>query len=79
MAGSREEHIVRLDVPVHNAPLVQVLQGEHHRGQVEDCLVLWETAVHPEERLEVAADHVLHHHEHVVGGLQAVEQGHAEF
>ena len=78
MARGGEQHVVWLDVPVHDAALVQVLQGEDHGGEVEDSLMLWETAIHAEEGLEVAANHVLHHHEHVVGRLQTIEEGNTE-
>ena len=78
MARGGEQHVVWLDVPVHDAALVQVLQGEDHGGEVEDSLVLWEAAIHAEEGLEVAANHVLHHHEHVVRRLQTIEEGNTE-
>ena len=78
MARGGEQHVVWLDVPVHDATLVQVLQGEDHGSEVEDSLVLWKAAIHAEEGLEVAANHVLHHHEHVVGRLQTIKEGNTE-
>jgi hypothetical protein len=78
VAGGGEQHVVRLDVPVDDAAAVQVLQGQHALGQVEHSLLLEEIIVDAEQGLEVATDHVFHHHEHIVGGLHAVEQRHAE-
>ena len=78
VAAVREEDVVGLEVAVDDVPLVEVLEGEGDLGDVEARHPLVEEAVDGEQRLEVAPDEVLHDEEHVVGGLEAVEEAHDE-
>lgn len=64
--------------PVHDVVVVQVVERERDLRHVEPRHLLVEEAVDGEQALEVAADQVFHHQEHVVHALQAVEQIHAE-
>ena len=61
-----------------NAPLVEILEGEDTLGEVEHGVTLLQEPVDGEQGLEVAPDHVLHHQEHVVYRLQAVQEPHHE-
>lgn len=61
MALFGEEHVVGFDVPVDYAVAVEVLEGEANFSDVERRHVFVEEAVHAEEALEVAPDHVVHH------------------
>ena len=73
-----EKHVVWLDVSVDNSSLVEIFQCQNTLSKVEDGVVLLQISVHRQERLEVPANHVLHHQEHVVDGLQTVEETHYE-
>ena len=61
-----------------NAPVVEILEGEDTLGEVEHGVTLLQEPVHGEQGLEVTPDHVLHHQEHVVHCLEAVEEPHHE-
>ena len=74
VAALAQQHVVGLDVAVDDAVLVQVVEGDCHLAQVEECHPLVEVVHLVEEGLEVAANHVLHDEEHVLARLQRVEE-----
>ena len=76
VAGPVEKDVLRLEVTVKDAALVQVLEDERHLGGVETRCVVGKAARPSQVREELAADDVLE--EHVEGGavLRDGEEGH---
>lgn len=72
MSVESDEHVVRFDVAVDEAHLVNALDGEHELGDVEARHRLGEDAEADEHTHEVAAGHVVHYEVQVLAVLKRV-------
>ena len=59
MSVAVEEYVLELDVPVDDAVLVELLEGEHDLADVDAHLVLGELLPLVEMREQLAAVHVI--------------------
>mmetsp|Transcript_11638 Transcript_11638/g.43384 ORF Transcript_11638/g.43384 Transcript_11638/m.43384 type:complete len:268 (+) Transcript_11638:1072-1875(+) len=73
VAAAAQQHVLRLEVPVHDAPLVAVLQSQQHLRGVEARGGLGEAASLPEVRVQVSVHGQLGHQVQVRGGLEGLE------
>jgi hypothetical protein len=62
-AASANEHVVRLDVPMDNAVVVQVVQGLHQLGSQRPDLVLSQLLVSLDDVVQLAVLELGHQHE----------------
>ena len=69
-----EKDVLRLEVTVKDAALVQVLEDERHLGGVETRCVVGKAARPSQVREELAADDVLHQQVEVEGVLEGAAQ-----
>ena len=74
MAHGVQHDVVGLQIPVHNASLVQVLEGELHLRHVHAREPLVEAFVVLDQSLQVAAAAVLEHQYEVGWRLESVVQ-----
>ena len=74
-----EKDVLRLEVTVKDAALVQVLEDERHLGGVETRCVVGKAARPSQVREELAADDVLEQQVEVVLALKSLEQIHNKF
>ena len=62
VASAVEQHIVRLDVAVHIAQLMQRMDGQHHLRHVEASHLLRQAVLElGQQRQQVTAAVVIHH------------------
>ena len=69
-----EKDVLRLEVTVKDAALVQVLEDERHLGGVETRCVVGKAARPSQVREELAADDVLHQQVEVLVVLEGAEE-----
>ncbi len=78
MAERGDEQIVRLQVTVNDAIVVEILNCQSGLGEVCASHVEWQGAHVFYERCHIAALHVLHHHAEELLGLEGADERHHE-
>jgi hypothetical protein len=73
-----KQYVLRLDIPIHDPPGVQVLNAQKYLHKVEAGHVLGHPPILLDIGEELATWAVLHHEGYEIPGLEGVSKGHEE-